>query len=89
MHILCEVITDVVCLCLPLLLFCRWSGWYARVHAGPNPAEGGAVSHGSQEEPAGLWFHHHWWRPPDEFLQVKNVLTDGPAAQDNKMASGE
>lgn len=25
----------------------------------------------------------------DEFLQVKNVLSDGPAAQDNKMASGE
>lgn len=25
----------------------------------------------------------------DEFLQVKNVLADGPAAQDNKMASGE
>ncbi|XP_066520229.1 membrane-associated guanylate kinase, WW and PDZ domain-containing protein 3 isoform X2 [Hoplias malabaricus] len=26
---------------------------------------------------------------PDEFLQVKNVLPDGPAAQDNKMASGD
>uniref|UniRef100_A0A8C2BCA9 Membrane-associated guanylate kinase, WW and PDZ domain-containing protein 3 n=1 Tax=Cyprinus carpio TaxID=7962 RepID=A0A8C2BCA9_CYPCA len=26
---------------------------------------------------------------PDEFLQVKNVLADGPAAQDNKMASGD
>ncbi|XP_051752181.1 LOW QUALITY PROTEIN: membrane-associated guanylate kinase, WW and PDZ domain-containing protein 3 [Ctenopharyngodon idella] len=26
---------------------------------------------------------------PDEFLQVKNVLSDGPAAQDNKMASGD
>lgn len=26
---------------------------------------------------------------PDEFLQVKNVLADGPAAQDKKMASGE
>ncbi|XP_051562390.1 membrane-associated guanylate kinase, WW and PDZ domain-containing protein 3-like isoform X2 [Myxocyprinus asiaticus] len=26
---------------------------------------------------------------PDEFLQVKNVLGDGPAAQDNKMASGD
>uniref|UniRef100_A0A3B4Z0V1 Membrane-associated guanylate kinase, WW and PDZ domain-containing protein 3 n=1 Tax=Stegastes partitus TaxID=144197 RepID=A0A3B4Z0V1_9TELE len=25
----------------------------------------------------------------DEFLQVKNVLSDGPAAQDNKMASGD
>ncbi len=25
----------------------------------------------------------------DEFLQVKNVLSDGPAANDNKMASGE
>lgn len=25
----------------------------------------------------------------DEFLQVKNVLSDGPAAHDNKMASGE
>lgn len=25
----------------------------------------------------------------DEFLQVKNVLSDGPAAQDNKMASGK
>ncbi|XP_062329761.1 membrane-associated guanylate kinase, WW and PDZ domain-containing protein 3 isoform X2 [Osmerus eperlanus] len=25
----------------------------------------------------------------DEFLQVKNVLPDGPAAQDNKMASGD
>ncbi|KAG7326528.1 hypothetical protein KOW79_009929 [Hemibagrus wyckioides] len=25
----------------------------------------------------------------DEFLQVKNVLADGPAAQDNKMASGD
>lgn len=26
---------------------------------------------------------------PDEFLQVKNVLRDGPAAQDNKIASGD
>lgn len=26
---------------------------------------------------------------PDEFLQVKNVLANGPAAQDNKMASGK
>ncbi|XP_078026564.1 membrane-associated guanylate kinase, WW and PDZ domain-containing protein 3 isoform X1 [Epinephelus lanceolatus] len=26
---------------------------------------------------------------PDEFLQVKNVLSDGPAAHDNKMASGD
>lgn len=25
----------------------------------------------------------------DEFLQVKNVLCDGPAAHDNKMRSGE
>lgn len=25
----------------------------------------------------------------DEFLQVKNVLADGPAAHDKKMASGE
>lgn len=25
----------------------------------------------------------------DEFLQVKNVLSDGPAAHDNKMASGK
>lgn len=25
----------------------------------------------------------------DEFLQVKNVLSDGPAAHDNKMATGE
>lgn len=25
---------------------------------------------------------------PDEFLQVKNVLRDGPAAQDNKIAPG-
>lgn len=26
---------------------------------------------------------------PDEFLQVKNVLKDGPAAQDGKIAPGE
>ncbi|XP_049335142.1 membrane-associated guanylate kinase, WW and PDZ domain-containing protein 3 isoform X2 [Astyanax mexicanus] len=26
---------------------------------------------------------------PDEFLQVKNVLADGPAAHDNKMSSGD
>lgn len=26
---------------------------------------------------------------PDEFLQVKNVLRDGPAAQDNKIAPGD
>lgn len=26
---------------------------------------------------------------PDEFLQVKNVLPDGPAAHDNKIASGK
>lgn len=25
---------------------------------------------------------------PDEFLQVKNVLPDGPAAHDNKISSG-
>lgn len=26
---------------------------------------------------------------PDEFLQVKNVLKDGPAAQDGKISSGK
>lgn len=26
---------------------------------------------------------------PDEFLQVKNVLKDGPAAQDGKIAPGD
>lgn len=26
---------------------------------------------------------------PDEFLQVKSVIPDGPAAQDGKMATGE
>lgn len=26
---------------------------------------------------------------PDEFLQVKNVLKDGPAAQDGKIAPGK
>lgn len=26
---------------------------------------------------------------PDEFLQVKSVIPDGPAAQDSKMATGE
>lgn len=26
---------------------------------------------------------------PDEFLQVKSVIPDGPAAQDGKMATGK
>lgn len=26
---------------------------------------------------------------PDEFLQVKSVIPDGPAAQDGKMETGE
>lgn len=41
-----------------------------------------------RKSPQGFGFTIIGGDRPDEFLQVKNVLLDGPAAHDNKIASG-
>ncbi|XP_059396425.1 membrane-associated guanylate kinase, WW and PDZ domain-containing protein 3-like [Carassius carassius] len=50
----------------------------------------GAILHTSlKKSPQGFGFTIIGGDRPDEFLQVKNVLRDGPAAHDNKIASGD
>lgn len=41
-----------------------------------------------RKSPQGFGFTIIGGDRPDEFLQVKNVLLDGPAAHDKKIASG-
>lgn len=55
----------------------------------PTQLEGELYHTSLKKSPQGFGFTIIGGDRTDEFLQVKNVLCDGPAAQDNKMRSGE
>uniref|UniRef100_A0A8C5C134 Membrane associated guanylate kinase, WW and PDZ domain containing 3b n=1 Tax=Gadus morhua TaxID=8049 RepID=A0A8C5C134_GADMO len=55
----------------------------------PSQLDGELYHTALRKSPHGFGFTIIGGDRTDEFLQVKNVLKDGPAAQDNKMASGD
>ncbi|XP_067095263.1 membrane-associated guanylate kinase, WW and PDZ domain-containing protein 3a isoform X1 [Osmerus mordax] len=55
----------------------------------PAQLQGSMLRAALRKSPQGFGFTIIGGDRPDEFLQVKNVLRDGPAAHDNKMASGD
>lgn len=55
----------------------------------PTQLEGELYHTSLKKSPQGFGFTIIGGDRIDEFLQVKNVLSDGPAAHDNKMGSGE
>ncbi|XP_068607683.1 membrane-associated guanylate kinase, WW and PDZ domain-containing protein 3-like [Brachionichthys hirsutus] len=55
----------------------------------PSQLQGTILRTALTKSPQGFGFTIVGGDRPDEFLQVKNVLPDGPAAHDNKIASGD
>uniref|UniRef100_A0A8D3BGL3 Membrane-associated guanylate kinase, WW and PDZ domain-containing protein 3 n=1 Tax=Scophthalmus maximus TaxID=52904 RepID=A0A8D3BGL3_SCOMX len=55
----------------------------------PSQLQGSILQAALRKSPQGFGFTIIGGDRPDEFLQVKNVLPDGPAAHDNKIASGD
>ncbi|CAJ1084535.1 membrane-associated guanylate kinase%2C WW and PDZ domain-containing protein 3a [Xyrichtys novacula] len=55
----------------------------------PSQLQGSILQTTLRKSPQGFGFTIIGGDRPDEFLQVKNVLPDGPAAHDNKIASGD
>ncbi|KAG1961504.1 membrane-associated guanylate kinase, WW and PDZ domain-containing protein 3a isoform X3 [Pimephales promelas] len=55
----------------------------------PSQLKGAILRTALKKSPQGFGFTIIGGDRPDEFLQVKNVLRDGPAAHDNKIASGD
>uniref|UniRef100_A0A671K3G6 Membrane-associated guanylate kinase, WW and PDZ domain-containing protein 3 n=1 Tax=Sinocyclocheilus anshuiensis TaxID=1608454 RepID=A0A671K3G6_9TELE len=55
----------------------------------PSQLQGAILLTTLKKSPQGFGFTIIGGDRPDEFLQVKNVLRDGPAAHDNKIASGD
>lgn len=54
----------------------------------PSQLQGSILQTALRKSPQGFGFTIIGGDRPDEFLQVKNVLPDGPAAHDNKIAPG-
>ncbi|XP_029281961.1 membrane-associated guanylate kinase, WW and PDZ domain-containing protein 3a [Cottoperca gobio] len=55
----------------------------------PSQLQGSILQTALRKSTQGFGFTIIGGDRPDEFLQVKNVLLDGPAAHDNKIASGD
>ncbi|XP_029013116.1 membrane-associated guanylate kinase, WW and PDZ domain-containing protein 3a isoform X2 [Betta splendens] len=55
----------------------------------PAQLQGSILQTALRKSPQGFGFTIIGGDRPDEFLQVKNVLPDGPAAHDNKIAPGD
>nr|XP_040049031.1 membrane-associated guanylate kinase, WW and PDZ domain-containing protein 3a isoform X1 [Gasterosteus aculeatus aculeatus] len=55
----------------------------------PSQLQGSILQAALRKSSQGFGFTIIGGDRPDEFLQVKNVLPDGPAAHDNKIASGD
>lgn len=55
----------------------------------PTQLKGSFLSTALQKSNMGFGFTIIGGDEPDEFLQVKSVIPDGPAAQDGKMATGK
>ncbi|KAJ3612457.1 hypothetical protein NHX12_020732 [Muraenolepis orangiensis] len=60
-----------------------------RATGGDEPLKGSFLSTGLQKSSMGFGFTIIGGDEPDEFLQVKSVIPDGPAAADSKMATGD
>ena len=54
----------------------------------PSQLKGNILQTTLRKSPQGFGFTIIGGDRPDEFLQVKNVLPEGPAAHDNKISSG-
>lgn len=70
-------------------IFCIGKGGSQGFTADPSQLKGELYHTALKKSSQGFGFTIIGGDRTDEFLQVKNVLSDGPAAQDNKMASGE
>ncbi|XP_061908748.1 membrane-associated guanylate kinase, WW and PDZ domain-containing protein 3a isoform X3 [Entelurus aequoreus] len=55
----------------------------------PSQLQGALLHTALRKSPQGFGFTIIGGDRPDEFLQVKNILLDGPAAHDKKIASGD
>ncbi len=55
----------------------------------PTQLKGSFLSTSLQKSNMGFGFTIIGGDEPDEFLQVKSVIPDGPAAADGKMATGK
>ncbi|XP_060930147.1 membrane-associated guanylate kinase, WW and PDZ domain-containing protein 3a [Limanda limanda] len=55
----------------------------------PAQLQGSILQTALRKSPQGFGFTIIGGDRPDEFLQVKNVLAEGPAAHDNRIASGD
>lgn len=55
----------------------------------PTQLKGSFLSTSLQKSNMGFGFTIIGGDEPDEFLQVKSVIPDGPAAADGKMATGQ
>ncbi|KAM9785393.1 membrane-associated guanylate kinase, WW and PDZ domain-containing protein 3a [Neosynchiropus ocellatus] len=55
----------------------------------PSQLQGSMLQTALRKSPQGFGFTIIGGDRPDEFLQVKNVLAEGPAAHDNKISSGD
>lgn len=70
-------------------MFCTGKGGASGFTADPSQLKGEIYHTALKKSSQGFGFTIIGGDRTDEFLQVKNVLSDGPAAQDKKMASGE
>ena len=68
---------------------CTGKGGASGFTADPSQLQGEMYHTALKKSSQGFGFTIIGGDRTDEFLQVKNVLGDGPAAYDNKMASGE
>ncbi|KAI5093855.1 membrane-associated guanylate kinase, WW and PDZ domain-containing protein 2 isoform X2 [Silurus meridionalis] len=71
---------------LPLPALYREKSFFTR---DPTQLKGRFLSTTLQKSTMGFGFTIIGGDEPDEFLQVKSVIPDGPAAQDGKMATGD
>lgn len=72
-----------------LYTLCTGKGGASGFTADPSQLKGEMYHTALKKSSQGFGFTIIGGDRTDEFLQVKNVLSDGPAAHDNKMASGE
>lgn len=73
----------------PKCVCCAGKGGTSGFTSDPTQLEGELYHTSLKKSSQGFGFTIIGGDRTDEFLQVKNVLSDGPAAHDNKMGSGE
>lgn len=75
--------------CVYLCKLCPLSSEKPPFTRDPTQLKGTFLSTSLQKSNMGFGFTIIGGDEPDEFLQVKSVIPDGPAAQDGKMDTGE